>query len=173
MNINDDIYIWVTEVLDDIFGLKIFDGCIFDGDYGFGVNDVREFTGTLHLLYGIEKVEIYGSVSLMHVSRRGVLWLFDGGELPIPPFLITTNKKINNIKQSSVSLILTQESQEIFARNVDGLYPVISENFMGILYNSNNENFLIWFDEGNGGDFNSKRLIFSEWDVEVGIASVK
>lgn len=170
MDINEHIYIWVTGTSKFESG-TILDGLAFDGNFGFGSEDLREFHGQVALYASSGKVVLDTMLSTMHIARKGLVWILNSNTVPSTPFLLSSNLGLVGPVNKSINLNPTEDAMEIFSKDGSGQYPVVSEGLIGLLDHQESGDFLIAF-ASRKEDLNQShwRLIFSEWESEVGEA---
>lgn len=167
MDISKFVYIWVKTKEPSDNGM-LLDGLAFDGEYGFGHEEVRNFKGKLAVLSRSCRSEIDVNLSTAHESGKGVLWYIDTDNLPSTPFLITSNLELQGLLTVSIALQPTRETIEIFNRDGATSYPVSSSKFIGVLQHENNSDTLIAFADTKYLITNEIELTFCEWDSLVG-----
>lgn len=70
MDINGQVYIWVTDV-------KLFEeGCILDGrafddEFGFGGEDIRRYSGNILIVSKNESINLSSEIGLIHFHIEG------------------------------------------------------------------------------------------------------
>jgi len=172
MDISNQVYIWVTNVDTSDEG-AVLNGLSFDGEYGFGVEDMREYSGTLAMLSNKQHSIIRAELSTIHISGKGVLWNINVEQLPDVPFLLTSNIELTGPVIKNIGLSPTEEAFEIFQRDREGSYPVCSTRMVGILNHSNESDVLIGFTTGDDNLNSLEELEFIEWGIEVGKVTVE
>jgi len=172
MDINNHVYIWVTEI-DSFNDGTVLNGMAFDGEYGFGKEDIRNFSGSLAALSEENKVVFEAELSTVHIAGKGTLWDVNVKNLPNVPFLLTNNIKLNGPVRQKITLSPTDEALAIFQRDNEGAYPVLSKNLVGMLEHTKEKDIIIGFTDENEKFVGSERLEFSEWGFEVGNITVE
>ncbi|MCU7929100.1 MAG: hypothetical protein KZQ97_22075 [Candidatus Thiodiazotropha sp. (ex Dulcina madagascariensis)] len=172
MDISNHVYIWVTSV-DTLGDGVVLNGLVFDGEFGFGDDEVREYSGTLAALSSAERSVISAELSTIHIAGKGVLWSISTDKLPNAPFLLTSNLDLTGPVIRNITLSPTAEVSEIFQRNREDSYPVCSTHVVGILEHSNERDVLIGFTTGNEDLIGLEELGFSEWGIELGKVTIK
>ncbi|HOJ78492.1 MAG TPA: hypothetical protein PLZ08_10485 [Bacillota bacterium] len=168
MDINNNVYIWVTDVKphDDVY---ILDGRAFDDEFGFGGQDLRKYSGDILLISCKELIKINGELGLIHISRRGRLWTLNNNKIPETPFLLTNNININHKYSDMVSMKPSDDALEVFNRDKKGIYPIISDNFIGVITYEDGSTWLDAFSDVGSEIMEKEEVItFSEWDTEAG-----
>ena len=173
VDISSDVYIWAQQVEVDQDGGSILYGMSFDGWYGFGSEKAREFSGVLCALSEQGRSTFTAQLSRMHVAHRGFPWWISAGDLPSPPFLLTSNVKLDGPFRRKIEFSPTPSTQEQFLHDGEGYYPVVSEGLIGILIHSDQGNELIGFHSRDKQIDTVGTLVFSEWDDEAGKFSLK
>lgn len=101
MDISGKLYIWVTEIKPYEDKNYILDGRPFDDEYGFGLEDLRNYSGDILFVSSKEYTKSKVEIGLAHISRKGKLWTLKTDYLPITPFLMTSNTFSNSEIQRS------------------------------------------------------------------------
>jgi hypothetical protein len=172
MDISNHVYIWVTNV-DTLDDSVVLNGLAFDGELGFGEDEVREYSGALAVLSSTQRSVISAELSTIHIAGKGVLWSLNSGKLPNAPFLLTSNFDLTGPVIKDITLSPTVEVSEIFQRNREESYPVCSPHMVGILEHSDEHDVLIGFTSGNEDLIGREELEFSEWGIELGKVTIK
>ncbi|VAW69005.1 hypothetical protein MNBD_GAMMA10-2373 [hydrothermal vent metagenome] len=171
MDINNHVYIWVTDI-NSTGDLTILNGLSYDGEYGFGQENVRSYTGSLVALSDKNKILLEAELSTIHIAGKGTLWNINVNNLPNVPFLLTNNTELNGPVRQKITISPTEETLAIFQRDSEESYPVISKKLVGILEHSNENDILIGFTVVDDQFVSSDGLEFSEWGLEVGNIAV-
>jgi hypothetical protein len=172
MDISNHVYIWVTSV-DTLGDGFVLNGLAFDGEFGFGEDEVREYLGTLVALSDAQRSVISAELSTIHIAGKGVLWSMDTDKLPNAPFLLTSNFDLTGPVIRDITLSPTAEVSEIFQRDREESYTVRSAHVVGILEHSDEHDVLIGFTTGNEDLAGLDELEFSEWGIELGKVAIK
>ena len=168
MDIREDVYIWVNDISESKAGV-ILDGFAFDGDFGFGGDDVREFQGELALYSEEGKNVIDSNLSTIHVEKKGTVWLLTAKELPAVPFLLSSNLSLVGPVKKSIRLKPSKYAEESFAKDGDSQYPIESEGVIGLLNHCKASDYLIMLAEDESFlNKPSYKLLFCEWELDAG-----
>jgi hypothetical protein len=172
MDISKHVYIWVTSVdtLEDEF---LLNGLVFDGGFGFGEDEEREYTGSLAVLSSEQRSEINGELSTIHIAGKGVIWSINTDKLPSVPFLLSSNLELTGPVVRNITLSPTAEVTEILHRDRKESYPVCSTQVLGILEHSYEHDVLIAFTTGKKDLTGLDNLEFCEWGVRLGKMTVE
>lgn len=169
MDIKSNVYIWVTDVKPHENGVYILDGRPFDDEFGLGRENSRRYAGDILLTSYKDSINISGELGLIHISHKGTLWTIDNSNFPDAPFLLTSNIMVKHKYSGIVSMKPSYEAKEVFNRDIKGIYPIVANNFIGVI---TYENGGIWIDAfssvGSEILVNEEIITFSEWDTEAG-----
>ncbi|HEX9061481.1 MAG TPA: hypothetical protein VF941_14970, partial [Clostridia bacterium] len=116
-----------------------------------------------------DSIKVNGELGLIHISRKGTLWTLDNSNFPDTPFLLTSNIMVKHKYSGVVSMKPSNDAKEVFRRDGKGIYPIVANNFIGVItYNSGT----IWLDAFSDADNEvlekEEVITFSEWDTEAG-----
>ncbi len=184
MVINNKTVILATEIIEEeALNKWLFRGMAFDGDFGFGDDTTRFYKGQVALISSNRKEIIEAEVYAVHSTRiPAPLWLVNIGncsiKLPNPPFLLTSILESYIFLHDYIELAPSAEAEKIFYRDgVGDIYPICASSWFGIVeYKENNRFILTAYsanEDFNANSFTNENLIFSEWDVPVGLIKLK
>jgi len=166
MDIN--IFIWVTDVLENEGG-SILDGIAFDGDLGFGNEDIRNFSGNLAAYSQNGRFVIESNLSVMHIANKGMVWSLSSKQLPRPPFLLSSKLNLIGPVEKTINAELTLDAEKALDDGGYGQYPIIAKDVIGLFkYQENNYSIIIFSDLERSLEQISWEPVFSEWDLKVG-----
>lgn len=170
MDTKEKVYIWVNSLSLSESG-AILDGLAFDGDLGFGDDEVREFQGELALYSEAGKIVVDANLSTTHIAKKGTNWLLDLKELPDAPFLLSNNLSLVGPVKKSIHLKPTKEAEESFVKDGDSEYPIESEGMIGLLdHRSDGDSLILLAESEELLNKSSYNLVFSEWEQDAGEA---
>jgi len=168
-----NIFIWVTDIIEDENG-SILDGIAFDGDLGFGNDDIRNYHGNLAMYSVDDKSVINSDLSIMHIARKGMVWLINSKKLPSPPFLLCNKLNLVGPFEKLVDAKLTSGAEQSLESGGYGEYPIYTEEVIGLLNYQDSYYSIIMFSESKES---LTKLYFepylSEWDMKLGKLTVK
>lgn len=168
MDIKGQVYIWVTDVKLFEEGY-ILDGRAFDDEFGFGGEDIRRYSGNVLIVSNNGSINLSSEIGLIHISRKGTLWTLDSKRLSATPFLLTSNTSIKHKYSGYVELQPSNNAKVIFDKFEKGIYPIVSNNFIGVITYENGAIWLDAFSDTNGEILAKEEVVsFSELGVEAG-----
>ncbi len=166
MDIN--LFIWVTNVIVE-GGESVLDGVVFDEDFGFGCEDIRNFNGNMAIYTTLEKVLIESELSVIHVAGKGVLWSLKSTNIPAPPFLLSNRVDLSGVIETPVSVHFTSEAKKALEGSGYGFYPILVKGTVGIFnYNGDNPSMIVFPKFESSLDQDYWEPILSEWDLKLG-----
>jgi len=167
MDISGKLYIWVTEIKPYEDKNYILDGRPFDDEYGFGLEDLRNYSGDILFVSSKEYTKSKVEIGLAHISRKGTLWTLKTDYLPITPFLMTSNTLIKHKYSGKISLNPSEEAKQIFNNFQSNIYPIVSTDFIGIIVYTNSSWWLEAFSELDKEILTKEQnIILSESSIE-------
>ncbi|WP_312315916.1 hypothetical protein [Stenotrophomonas sp.] len=165
MDVSGEVYIWVTAI-EMLSGHTIMDGCNFDGQLGFGAEDVRQFKGPLAIVSPSKFEVVEAELGMMHLLHRGLFWTSDP-EMPLaPPFMITSNLALTGPFHVHIDRALSIQASTLLNRHGYGSFPVCSPHAIGVLeYSATGSAILAFAQPGTTIDLDGWK--FAEWDDEL------
>jgi hypothetical protein len=169
MDIENEVYIWVEFAEKNESGFLI-QGIAFDGDFGFGKEGCRSFSGEVSIISNSTHETTYVELSVAHLKGKGSAWQIISESVPSPPFIISTNVALHGPSSLKVKVALTDSANEIFEKDRFAAYPVVGNNIIGILEYMAGDSRLLFFSERSDMQLSyPTEIFFSEWSMPVGL----
>ena len=168
MDIENEVYIWVESVEKNESGFLV-QGIAFDGDFGFGKEGGRSFSGEVLIVSISTRKTAFVEISVAHVKGKGGVWQIVSDAVPAPPFLISSNHDLHGPNDMEINISPTASACEIFERDGAGRYPVVGSNIIGILDYMEGGSRLLFFSDRDDLKLSCPtEIFFSEWGISAG-----
>lgn len=169
MDIENEIYIWVESVEKYESGFLV-QGIAFDGDFGFGKDGARSFSGEVLIVSSSTRKTAFVEMSVAHVKGKGGVWKIVSDTVPSPPFLISSNHDLHGPAAVEINISPAASACEVFKRDGGGRYPVVGSNVIGILDYMEGDSRLIFFSDRYDLKLSCPtEIFFSEWGISAGL----
>lgn len=172
MNVETEMYIWIDTIFkEDKIGIVV-DGYSFDEEFGLE-EDKWHYKGDFSVISRTNDKKLYnGAIGVIHYSRYGCKWVVNCEEkCLIPPFLITSNIKMNLIYTGKIHILPTEELKKAETKYTEGTFQIISENCLANLRITDGSYYIDLFSDVtdmNISDIYTENFCFVGYDKPIG-----